>query len=126
MATDTQRTRFRRKLNVTIDDFSDAVIDDIFLEASEVYPTVAANDRAMMAASVLEGIKQLRAQYALRASYTQNASSESLSDVFRALDVLAKEAQKDLDSALAGAGGVVRMGTPRPTPRRWEEYPDDY
>jgi hypothetical protein len=128
-ATATQTARFLRKLAAgAVDDvFSQADIDDIFLEASENYGS-AATDRLLMAAAVVEGFRFLLADHAKLTSYTQNATSESAGQVHDHLLADQKLALEELETALAASSGsVIRFGSyggRGVPPTRQEEYPD--
>jgi hypothetical protein len=123
-ATTTQRTRWRANIGDTGTPpaFDDPAIDDKFAEAAETYPN--GSDTLLMAEAVLLGIENLLSDASRRVNYTQNASSESKSDVFRALKDLYAIWERKRERYQRQAGGLVHFGSTKAHPTRIEEYPD--
>lgn len=124
MATATQRTRFRNDIgdDLTNPSFSDAEIDDLYLQATE---------QSITDADIVElfvrwrAFEQLLVNAAKRVTYTQNQSSETLSDLFKHLkDMLDYWRRRYDDAVTLLLGGVVMWGAPRKKPTRLTEYPD--
>lgn len=102
--------------------FTDEEIDALRAAALAVYPTGDAD--LLMAHMVVSGLRQLMVNAAKRTSYTQANSSESASDVFRALREM-HEIWRDVLRELAGsATPAVRWGGMTPHPPRDKEWPD--
>jgi hypothetical protein len=122
MATEIERERLRADLNASVDDLTDAEIDDAFARASAQYGDGSpANLAAVEAAARVVAIQQLLAGAAKRADYGQNASSEKRSQVFDHLMRLRAIYEADLRAALDSA---AQFGGLRRKPTRIEEYPD--
>lgn len=99
------------------------LLDDYYLRAEEKYGT---NTDAIEAAVRLLAIRSMKAFFAKRADYTQNASDERMSQIFRQLDNLYDDYKEDLVEAVSEVQSTVmfrRLATPR---RRLQEYPDNW
>ncbi len=83
-------------------------IDDLYLRAAELYPdNPEVHDPFVRALA----IRQIRADAAKLTSYTANASSEDLSDVFKHLTELEEDWREELTGALMLAGLSERSVT---------------
>ena len=129
MATDTQRTRFRRAVGDPGNDpgvdtplFESDEIDDLFAEAGEVYPT--GNDEALMAYAVIQGFHSLLALYAQQVNYTANSASESLGQVSDHYEKLIQRWEQKLNDALLENAPMALWGSTSVTPRRDKDYPN--
>jgi hypothetical protein len=122
MATATQWARFRRYIGDAA--FDTDVIDELFVEALEVYP--AGSDELLMAYAVVAGIESLLATSAKRVSYQEGSASESLSDQNKALLSLLKYWKDKLEELAAedGTGVAIQWGSLKKFPTRIQEYPD--
>lgn len=118
MATEIERERLRADLDASVDDLTDAEVDDAFARASTQYGDNAA---AVEAGARVVAIQQLMAGAAKRADYGQNASSEKRSQVFDHLMRLRAIYEADVQAAL---GSGVQYGGLRRKSSRIEEYPD--
>ena len=100
----------------------DAEIDALYLRAEIAYPS---NTSAAEASVRLLAVNSLLMQAAKRSDYTQNRSSEKLSQVFDHLLMLRKLYRDDLLLAVEESTSSVRMGALRRVTPRVEEYPGD-
>ncbi|HMN10885.1 MAG TPA: hypothetical protein PKD55_01020 [Bellilinea sp.] len=123
MATATQRARLRADIGADVASLTDIDADDIYAEAGEAY----ADGDALDAYARVVAIRRLLASSAKLASYRQNESMESLSDVFRHLLALLDVWQDVLDTEIkaASASGAARFGGLRQRPSRIGEYPSE-
>lgn len=122
MATEIERERLRADLDASVDDLTDAEIDDAFARASAQHSDGSqASLAAVEAAARVLAIQQLLAGAAKRGDTVQNASSEKRSQVFDQLMRLRAIYEADLQMAL---GSSVQFGGLRRKPTRIEEYPD--
>lgn len=124
MATATQRMRFRNDVgdDLTNPSFSDAEIDDLYLQATEQSITDVESVETFVRWRAFE---QLLVNAAKRVTYTQNQSSETLSDLFKHLkDMLDYWKKRFEDAVAAVSGSAIMWGAPRKKPTRLVEYPD--
>jgi hypothetical protein len=122
MATLTQRNRFRQRIGDGAGVvWSDAEVDDLFAEAAETYPN--GSDQLHLAFAVKTGVEVLMGDAAKRTSYTQNASSESASDIFRHLRDLQRLWAERVEQFESSSVSSVRWGGTQSSYRE-SEYPD--
>lgn len=122
-ATVTEKTRFLRKLNATTADFADTTIDDIFNEMEARYASYSRD--VIFAAAKVEGVDNLLMAASKRTTYSQGASSESLTDVFRNLEKMREKFQKELEDLLTDEGVPIHWGSMKKIPTRTQDWPDD-
>ncbi len=121
-ATTDELTRFRRKLAAP--DFATAEVNDIFAELESTY---ADYSRAVVfAAALVEGIDNLLLAASKRTTFSAGASSESLSDVFRALEKMREKFVQKLHQAIEAESVPVKFGSLSRFPSRKRELPGDY
>jgi hypothetical protein len=102
--------------------FGDDEIDDCFAEAEEMYPGAA--EVVIRAQAAIIGFRRLLANQAKFVSYSQNAASEQLSDVFRHIERLIQQQETQRDEALSNSGSTVLFASIEKHPPRYKEYPD--
>lgn len=125
MATATQRTRFRRNVGDpggTPPMFEDTEIDDMFDEAGEEYPSGSA--KLLIIAASLKGWEARWAGAVADTSYTQNATSESLSDKARAIKSAVEQWTKKLEDALRDDQPAIGWVSTKVFPTVVKDYPD--
>lgn len=122
MATETQREQLRLDTGTDETSLTNDEIDDIYTAAATLYDDSGPQD----AYARVVVFRRLLAQAAPRASYKQNQSSESVSDLFdHYKQMLAYwEGKLKEEIAAVSANGKMRWGTMKKTPTRLEEYPD--
>ena len=126
MATDLDYDRLRQDIGADSESLSDNDAAAIFVEAGEEYSTTA----TIKAATRVIALTRLRAQAAKLNDYTQDTTTEKMSQVFDHLGKLLEEWQGKLDAALAAAakassGGAARFGGKRIIPSRVREWPGE-
>ena len=102
--------------------FADTEIDDFFAQAESVYPN--AGSQAHLAYAIIKGIEALMARAAAQVSYSANASSESLGQLFDHYKQLLDYWKKELDKALTTTMPGFAWVSLDKTPNRVEEYPE--
>lgn len=122
MPTSEQRSDLRIDLGLTDDEtvFTNTAIDRLYARAGEQY-----TDADVIEAWVrVQACRQLRNQASTLTDYTQNASSERLSQVFANLDKMQAGFERDLAAATRRGMSSLRKGTLKGKPTREKEYPD--
>ena len=120
MATEAQRTQFRRRIgdnDGASEVFSDAEIDDIYSEAGLSYT----NEVLIGYQAMVIGVQWLMADAAKLTTYKQNNSTENQSDIFKHLKQLMEMWQDTLErTARRVTSGVsmARMGPHRVKAKR--------
>lgn len=125
MATDTQRSRLRLDVLGADDSsvISNAMVDDYFVRAAEDYPSGSA--AVLFASAKIYALRQMKAKAAKLVDFEQNDASEKLSQMYKQIDGLLKDARAELDDALtAESGSPVKISRTRRKPTRIVEYPD--
>jgi len=127
MATPLEQQRLRMDLGFGPDDeasLSNAVIDDIFLEAGEFLT----DSTAVVVNARVISIRRLLMQAANEVDYSQNRTSEKASqrDAQLEKELARWEAKLDEVLTLTGESGAVRSGKPMQQPPRTREYPWGY
>jgi len=120
--TSEQRSDLRIDLGLTDDEtvFTNTAIDRLYARAGEQY-----TDAAVIEAWVrVQACRQLRNQASTLTDYTQNASSERLSQVFANLGQMQTAFERDLAAAKHSGLSSLRKGTLKGKPTREKEYPD--
>ena len=121
-ATDSERTRFRRKLDGSETSMPDPYIDDVVDEAAAAY---SGYSRAVILAyAYVLGFRDLKARAVKQTDYKQNDSEEKRSQMLAGLDKLEKTYQGDLDTLLEASSAPVFFGQGKVVPSRIKEYPD--
>ncbi len=122
MATATQRLDLRLDLGLDDDEtvLDDAAVDRLFVRAAVAYT----DDASVEAYARVLACRQLRAQAANLTDYTQNESSEKLSQVFAQLGKLQTMFEADLAAAQGANRVSVRIGALKKKPSRLKEWPD--
>jgi hypothetical protein len=121
-ATATERTRFRRKLAAP--DFDEDEVNDIFDEMASTYADYSRD--VVFAAALVEGVDNLLLEASKRTNYSAGASSESHSDVFRALYKMREKFEAKLTDTIESESVAVRFGSLKKHPSRKRELPGDY
>lgn len=125
MASDTQRTRFRRNVGDpggASPMFTDDEIDDMFTEAGELYPS--GSDDLHLTYATLKGWEARIANAVIDVSYTQNATSQSASDKARAMKQMVDFWQRKLDKALQSSEPAIGWVSPKVFPTVIKDLPD--
>lgn len=122
MATETQRKRLRSDIGANSASLPDGEVDDIFTEAGESYTGTA----VIKAYTRVIAIRRLLANAAKLTDYTQNASQEKQSQVFKHLKDLLGYWESETATAVSNAttNGAARFGGLRRKPKRLKEFPD--
>jgi hypothetical protein len=122
MATETQRDDLRADLGLAADEtvFTDAELDRLYVRAGERY-TVTTSIEAY--ARVL-ACKQLRAKSANLTDYTQNETTEKLSQIFANLSKMQACFEDELAAAERAGSASVRIGALKKKPTSLKDYPD--
>lgn len=125
MATDLDYERLRQDIGANRLALTDNDADSIFIEAAEEY-TGAASIKAQ--ARVI-AISRLLASSAKLNDYTQDTTTEKLSQVFDHLQEMLKQWQARLADAVSAEtranGGAARFGGRRTKPARVKEWPEE-
>lgn len=122
MPTSDQRSDLRLDLGLDDDEtvLTNTAIDRLYTRAAESY-----TDTGVIEAWVrVQACRQLRNKASTLTDYTQNASSERLSQVFANLDKMQAGFERDLAAAKRSGMSSVRKGTMNGKPTREKEYPD--
>lgn len=123
MPTADQRNNVRYDLDTSAAEMGDTEIDTLYTRAGSVYTPDSAAAEAYVR---LLAVRRLRVAAAKRVDYKQNQSSESLGQLFDHLSLLEKQFLADLDLALNGAYGTVRIARLRRGETKWVDLPDDF
>jgi hypothetical protein len=91
-----QYKRLRRDVGASETVLPDALAEEYFEEAQELYPTDTAK---MIAQARVVALKGIRASAALLGKYAQNQSEEDLTKVFGNLSTMLKDALAEVDKA---------------------------
>ena len=126
MATDLDYDRLRQDIGADSESLSDNDAAAIFVEAGEEYSTTV----TIKAATRVIALTRLRAQAAKLNDYTQDTTTEKMSQVFDHLGNLLEEWQGKLSDAIksdakARSGGAARFGGKRTIPSRVQEWPGE-
>jgi hypothetical protein len=103
--------------------FTDEELQLFWTDAATVH-SVSTARRAVRFQVVVDALETLMADAAKRVSYKQNASTESLSDVFKHLKELHAKHQAKLAAEVAATRGAMKIGTMEKKPSRLREWPD--
>lgn len=123
MASEAERARFRRRLSGTEASMPDDYIDTIFSDMESDWPT--SDRKVIIAASILEGARELMAAATRYTDYTQNQTKESLRQVFLNLEKLVEQLEKEFVAVnVQNTLPAVMWGRGKNTPTRLREYPD--
>ncbi len=120
MATALDYARLRADIGANETSLPDLEAEALFVEAGESY-----SGAGLTATTRVLALRRLLASSAKLASYTQNASREELSDIFKHLQQLLaywEGKQADADHA-ASSSGAARFGKTGRIPSRVKEYP---
>jgi hypothetical protein len=122
MATATQRSDLRADFGLADDEtvFTNTEVDRLFVRAGERY---TATDSIEAYARVL-ACKQLRGKAANLTDYTQNETTEKLSQIFANLTKMQHDFEVDLAAAERAGSASVRIGALKKKPTRLKDYPD--
>jgi hypothetical protein len=120
MATELERERLRKDIGADENSLTNTDADEIFTEAGEEYAAAG----QIKAATRVIAIKRLMANAAKLTTYRQNESTENLSDVFKHLEKLLAQWEKELGASTAAGQSSARFGRPRRIPRHIAEFPD--
>lgn len=117
--------RLRSDVGAPVTALDDTEAADIYAEAGDTYTTAA----AIKAYTRVIAIQRILGSSTRLTDYKQNNSSESLSDVAKALERYLDRWEARLASAkadeLRGTGGAARFGPVRRKPARLQEWPDE-
>lgn len=122
MATETQRADLRADLGLADDEtvFTDAELDRLYVRSEARY---TATDSIEAYARVL-ACKQLRAKAANLTDYSQNDTSEKLSQIFANLSKMQLGFETDLAASEIANTPSVRIGALKRKPTRLKDFPD--
>lgn len=104
-------------------DLSDALIDELFLRSEAVYPS---SSSAAYTQVKLLVIGNLLFSASKLVDYTQNESSEKLSQILTNLMKIKEDLLTELDIALNGNLPAVMWGALRRVTPHYVEFPSDY
>lgn len=108
MATEAQRTQFRRRIgdnDASNEVFTDPEVDAIYDEAGDEYTS----DKLIGYYAVVVGVEMLLADAAKLATYRQNNSSENQSDIFKHLKQLLAHWEAKVEKEARRGNAAVNM-----------------
>jgi hypothetical protein len=124
--TEAHKARLRRQLDLTPTALPDAEIEDTWAEAAERYSGYADNALILYAVTRLQLVRDLMVKAAKTVSYTQNDSSDDLSDVMKHLRSIESMYQRELNTLIddEDTRPTVRWGSMTGKPSRPKGYPN--